>query len=484
MLKNLTIIALLLTSLLSISWAKHPITEGETNAVLLDLDPYMIKALRGSATEHIPVTLGKYGSDGSLVDLLKEPQFQQLISKHDLTLFNGPMLGKVTDTSAQIWFRTAGPATVQVLVGELKSAIITTEAKNDFTGIAAINGLQAYSKYQYRLLINGKEISKPSFHFTTYPEKHSQTKFNIAFGACSRYVPQNEPIWNKIVDTEPLAYLALGDNLYIDAAKRRDTQRLHYYRRMLRTEYRDFISQTSMYAVWDDHDFGMDDSAGGEASAPWKEKNLEVFKQNWNNPHYGTNSAADGVWHSFSIGDVEVFMTDGRYNRSQKNKVPGTMLGQAQKQWLMNGLKNSKATFKIIGSGTMWTNEADKDGKDSWSGKQFRTERDEIFDVIKEHKIAGVILLAGDRHRTEIWKNDIGGDYPLYEFLSGKVTNLHTHKTRKEAEWSYNQGNFWGDLSFDFTLADPTVTFSAINQEGKILKSFPLKLSELSFNKN
>lgn len=108
---------------------------------------------------------------------------------------------------------------------------------------------------------------------------------------------------------------------------------------MLRSEYRDFISQTSMYAVWDDHDFGMNDSAGGEALAPWKIKNLEVF------------------------------MTDGRFNRSRKGTQPGTMLGAAQKQWLMNGLKHSTAKFKVIGSGTMWTDKADKGGKDSWSGK-------------------------------------------------------------------------------------------------------------------
>lgn len=67
------------------------------------------------------------------------------------------------------------------------------------------------------------------------------------------------------------------------------------------------------------------------------------------------------------------------------------------------------------------------------------------------------------------------------KFLSGKVTNLHTHNTRKQALWSHNKGNFWGNLHFDFSKDDPTITFSAINQDGKTLKEFPLKLSELSF---
>jgi hypothetical protein len=34
--------------LLTGAWAKPPITDGETDPVMLDLDPYMIKALRNT----------------------------------------------------------------------------------------------------------------------------------------------------------------------------------------------------------------------------------------------------------------------------------------------------------------------------------------------------------------------------------------------------------------------------------------------------
>ena len=39
------------------------------------------------------------------------------------------------------------------------------------------------------------------------------------------------------------------------------------------------------------------------------------------------------------------------------------------------------------------------------------------------------ILLSGDRHRSDIWKIERPRGYPLYEFVSAKVTNQHTHKT-------------------------------------------------------
>jgi len=471
-------------TLLSGAFAKPPVTEGETDPVLLDLDPYMIEALRGSAkAPNGKIPPGRFSSEGGLPELLKEEAFRKLVKKHDLALFNGPMLGAATPTSAKIWVRTAGPATFSVAAGGVTSEPTETKAENDYTGIARLNGLQPATEYRYRVILDGKELKDDSYRFRTYPEPGTKESYSISFAACARYVPKNEGIWSTMAKTEPLAYLGLGDNVYIDATERRDVQRLHYYRRMLRREFREFIAQIPQYAVWDDHDMGMNDSAGGPGlEKSWKLPNLKVFQQNWNNPSYG-NASAPGTWHKFTVGDVEVFMLDGRFYRSDAKDPEDssrTMLGKPQKDWLLQGLKDSTAKFKVLGSGTMWHDKADKGGKDSWAGKRFKHERDEIFDFINEHKINGVVLLAGDRHRTDIWKTERPAAYPLYEFVSAKLTNIHLHNTRSQAEWSHNEGNFWGELDFDFTKRDPTVTFRAIDSSGSELKAFTLKLSELS----
>jgi len=464
--------------------AKPPLTEGETDPAMLDLDPYLITALRGDAKDMRRIPPGRFGPEGSLVDLLKETEFQALVKKHDLKLFNGPMLGAVTPTSARIWIRTAGPASFHVVIGDQRSQEVKTSADTDFTGTATVDGLKPFTQYSYWIVLDGETISDPSFKFKTYPAKGMQEKYAITFGSGARYVPQNEGIWRTMTGTGPLAYLGLGDNVYIDATHRRDVQRLHYYRRMLRKEYREFISQTAIYAVWDDHDFALDDCAGGPSKTePWKLANLEVFKQNWNNPFNSHDKESPGTWHNFSVGDVEVFMLDGRFYRSDskdKTDQTNTMLGAEQKQWLLTGLKNSTAKFKVLCSGTLWNDFADKGGKDSWAGERFRDERDEIFDLINAEKINGVLLIAGDRHRTELWKIDRPNGYPLYEFVSAKMTNLHTHKTRKQAQWSYNEGRFWGEIEFDFSQTDPTVTLSAINQDAEVIRSTRLRLSELS----
>lgn len=440
-----------------------------------DLDPYLIDALYGTDTKGLT---GRHGAEGGMADLLAEPAFVELIEKHNLKLFNGPMVGDILPTSAKFWVRTAGSATIQALVGDQKSESIKTTAANDFTAVMTVNGLKPFEEYSYVIVLDGKRIQRDTFRFRTAPERDQKIQFNVTFGSGSRYVPTNEHAWATMARQRPLAYLGLGDNVYIDVTDRRGAQRMFYYRRYLSPAYAELVAGAAMYAVWDDHDMAMNDSSGGAGlEAPWKIPNWKVFTENWNNPHYGGGATTPGTWHSFSLGDVDFFMTDGRFYRDKNDK---TMLGPDQKRWLLDALVAAKGKFKVIASGTMWSDDADKNGKDSWAGAWARDERNEIFDLINEHKIDGVILISGDRHRSDIWKIDRPGGYPLYEFVSAKITNMHTHKTFPNAVWSYNEGNFWGQLDFNLVPDDPVMTFKCIDISGRVVKEFPLKLSELS----
>ncbi|MCM2373850.1 alkaline phosphatase D family protein [Aporhodopirellula aestuarii] len=467
-------------SVVALAWpnlavAKEPLTQGEQSEVMKDLDPYMIEALYGTDTRG---QTGRFGAEGGLADLLTEPAFVELVEKHDAKLFNGPMLGDIKPTSAKFWLRTAGPTSVQIKVGEQKSELVQTSAADDFTAVMTVNNLKPFSDYTYSVELDGKTIQRDSFRLRTAPERGQKVEFDVTFGSGARYVPTHEYAWSNMAKSRPLAYLGLGDNVYIDVVNRRGAQRLFYYRRGLSPAFRELTSSVAIYAVWDDHDMAMNDSAGGAGmNEPWKMPNWTVFKQNWNNPHYGGGEAMPGTWHSFSLGDVDFFMTDGRFYRDKKDK---TMLGPDQKKWLLEELAKVKGKFKVIASGTMWSDGADKDGKDSWAGNWSRGERDEIFDLINDKKIDGVILISGDRHRSDIWKTDRPRGYPLYEFVSAKVTNEHTHPTFPNAVWSYNEGNFWGQLHFDLRPDDPVMTFQCVDISGKVVKEFPLKLSTLS----
>ncbi|WP_338020247.1 alkaline phosphatase D family protein [Rhodopirellula sp. P2] len=450
----------------SVSHAKPPIPTPRDTPVVGDMDHFFLGSMYGLKE-----------TDESLRRVVDTPDFRELIQKHDLKLLGGPMLGCVTDHSARIWVRTTEAASVQVVMDGGASKVVTTSAEMDFTALLDLDGLQPATDYTYDVLVDGQSVfpdQKPTFQ--TYPSKGEKATFSVAFGGGARYNPSKEKIWDVIASRSPEAILLLGDNVYIDQPKSRTKQRVHYYRRQLRPEFQRLTASTSVYAVYDDHDLGVDDSSGGPRrfKPSWKFESWKVFRENWNNPAYGGGEELPGCWFDFSIGDVDFFMLDNRYYRSFKD---GTMLGPEQKEWLLAKLKASDATFKVLASGTLWTEHADKGGKDSWWG--VKEERNEIFDFIDQEKIGGVILLSADRHRTDVYKIERPNGYDLFEFETSKMTNDHTHPTKEKAVFSYNEGNFFGMLTFDLEQADPEMTFQCITMENQKVYEMTLKRSQL-----
>lgn len=124
-----------------------------------------------------------------------------------------------------------------------------------------------------------------------------------------------------------------------------------------------FLAQTPIYVQWDDH----------EVTNNWYPG--EVFVGENNNGEYADGSAVDSlyaeslqafyefnpimriekIYRSQRFGKhVEIFFPDYRSYRdpNPNNSDPGpvTILGEEQLAWLMDGLKSSTATWKIISS--------------------------------------------------------------------------------------------------------------------------------------
>ncbi|MDB0056703.1 alkaline phosphatase D family protein [Akkermansiaceae bacterium] len=441
--------------------------------ILGELEPLLVKEIYDSKDR-----------GASLSVIAKNPDYLALLKKHKLTLLGGPALGQLSPSSVSVWFRTAQPADVTIILADgTNFGPAQTTFDSDLIGTISLTGLKPDSCYAYQILVDGKPASPTpkSLTFRTAPEADFKGKFTVAFGACSRYVPEREDIWKVVAAQNPIAYLTLGDNLYIDQPKEQQKQRVHYYRRQFHPAYRSLTATTPIYSIWDDHDFAANDDEGGpERFKPsWKVKNFEVYAQNWNNPPYAGGKENPGTFFDFVIGDVHFIMTDGRYYRHRESK---SMLGDFQKEWLKETLSTSKSKFKVLCSGTLWTEHADKGGKDSWEG--YAAERDDIFSLIRDQKIGGVFLLSGDRHRHEMFKLGFDVGYPLYEFETAKVTNIHTHDANPHSLFSYNAGNFFGLLDFDFTSDNPAVTYRCVTQEGKKPEhlTFSMTLQDLTPN--
>ena len=117
--------------------------------------------------------------------------------------------------------------------------------------------------------------------------------------------------------------------------------------------------------------------------------------------------------------------------------------------------------------------------KDTWDG--FPEEREEIFKWIADQRIEGVFIIAADRHRSDAWKNDRPGAYPLFEFQSSKLTNIHTHPVLKRSLFGYNKKCSFGLLTFDTSAKDPSVTYDVINIDNEKMHSITIRKSQLGF---
>jgi alkaline phosphatase D len=168
--------------------------------------------------------------------------------------------------------------------------------------------------------------------------------------------------------------LFIGDFPYTAEGKR---SQVHAQNRIIRENegFTPLTCATPTCAVWDDHDFGPNDCDGTHPNA---KEALTAFKEYWANPGYG-EPGNPGIYSSFVIGDVEVFLLDGRYHSRQSEDAP-TMLGARQFQWLCDGLTRSTARYKLLVSGTPFA----RVKRDCWAGRFYVAERERLFKFIAE----------------------------------------------------------------------------------------------------
>ena len=478
--------------------AEHP-QDAET--------PYMLGMLHAkagnieAATESMKKALELGLPEGRLIagpremfkPLAETELIKALTKAHSNRLVHGPLVGNVSGSTASFWVRTATKTSVQVTVTDATSGeVVTTSSavesdpKEDFTAVAEVSGLKPDTEYAYSIKLGDKDcVADNKQQFRTLPAKGAASKFVIAFGGGAGYVPPNERMWNTIGSFDPQAILLFGDNVYIDDPESVVMQQYTYHRRQSRPEWRKLTARSPVYTIWDDHDFGTNDSWGGaDIDIPFWKKDwvFPIFRQNWANPGYGGGDDQPGCWYSFHIGDVDFIMLDCRYYRTSPKDKSGkekTMLGPVQKKWLKEQLKSAKGTFKVICSSVPWDFRTKGDSADTWTG--YKEEHEEILGFLDTQKIEGVVLMSADRHRSDAWKLDRPNGYDLYEFNSSRLTNQHVHPTMEKqgAIFSYNEPQSFGLVTFDTTLEDPQVTYEVVNIDGKKPHSITVKRSEL-----
>lgn len=446
-----------------------------------------LKAAKQAHSLGLPIERFLAGPRSEFQPLLDYGRFRHFAKRRCAEPVHGPMVGSVTDDSAKFWIRTGKGAQVAICIGESADVDnarctppVRTRAETDYTAVISVDGLKPATRYYYKPTVIGAQKQRQEvLSFRTFPKAGQPAAFQVGFGGGAGYVPAHERMWDTIRKYGPLAFLFLGDNVYIDHPTYPAIQQYCYYRRQSRPEYRRFTGSTAIYAIYDDHDFGDNDCWGGPYidKPAWKQPVWRLFTHNWVNPQYGGGEDQPGCWFDCTIADVAFFFLDCRYYRTDPNMPNPSMLGPVQKQRFLDKLKASKATFNVLVSSVPWAHGTKPGSLDTWDG--YADEREEVFTFIEQHGIAGVILLSADRHRSDVWTIERENGYTLYEFESSRLTNQHVHKKIPGAAFSYNESQSFGLLSFDTTKPDPEVTYSIINIDGQQVYDLTLKRSQL-----
>ncbi len=404
-------------------------------------------------------------------------------------LLQGPMLGPPGAGSLTVWARASGeyPVAVQYattpdMANSRTSPAMQARLENDLTVIVKVDGLKPGSTYWYRVLVNG-EVDRyriqPSAARTAPDRPQS---FRVGFGSCARIARDPDQRIFRVVDAQsPDLFFWLGDNIYADAET--EVAFADEYRRQRNVaSLQGVIRSVPQFAIWDDHDFGYNNSDG---EYPYKEQSLAVFKRYWANPAYG-QPGNPGVYFDYSYAGVDFFFLDGRYYRTPnaaQDDSGKSFLGKAQTTWLKERLLASRAPFKILACGSGWSM-ADGLAGDTWAA--FRTERDALFDFIRDRRIGGVVCLSGDSHVGELncipW-SDKGG-YDLYDLVSSPLaqptdSSWVTQSPEVRMRPVYAGGPNFGLL--EFTAGDiPKLSFSLFNEAGDAAwKPFTLTPADL-----
>ena len=400
----------------------------------------------------------------------------------------GIAVGDVTSQSALLWLRTDGPMMVQFewapvaawkLVSKMATAVapvartplFTTGPETDFTLAIPIEGLTPATRYRYYVYAGtkGREGTATEARvagrgeFTTLPDAKSQVPVSFAWSGdlggqqhCRRGAA-GYPIFDVMRAQQLDFFLFLGDTVYADdlcpsppnepGADFRATTLAEY-----RARHRDqrgaealrrFLDSVPVYVIWDDHEVRDNFSGPFDSQMP---AGRQALREYWpirvapDDPHRLYRTVRAGA-------DLELFMLDTRQYRSRNADQDGpakTMLGERQLQWLLSGLTESTATWKVIvttvplsipkGGGT------GVPGNDGWAGGPgipgFEWERQVIVDTILGRRVKNVVFMAGDVHYVQANAYDPNGDGTpdFYEFMAGPLSAAPGRLTPPNAE--------------------------------------------------
>lgn len=405
----------------------------------------------------------------------------------------GPMLGYNTMKECAIWVQTDHAATVELEYwdssdrkAKTKSLPVQTDRRKGYTATLIMDYLEPGTTYTYQVLVNGKACSKTGENFVTtqklWQYREDPPKFSFVAGSCmfanekkydrpGKPYGQSNEIFNAIAKEDADFMMWLGDNVYLREADWNSRSGIyHRYSHMRQIpELKSLLKGMHHYAIWDDHDYGPNDSDW----TYWnKDITREAFTDYWANPNYGIGGS-DGITGSFWWNDCQFFLMDNRWYRDLKGGSEAKILGDQQMKWLVDALRSSKANFKFVAVGGQMLS----DNAVYENHAVYAAERQKLIDAIDLYNIKNVIFLSGDRHSSELSRYKTADGDVIYDVTSSPLTSK-SYDHSKEPN-TLRVGNNISESSYaiiqiegKFRQRKATLIYK--NKNGEVIAFYPL----------
>ncbi len=390
----------------------------------------------------------------------------------DAHLTHGVAAGEVTETSAVVWARCDGAATLHASLqpvegGPAQTKRIAVDGTRDCTGRLAFDQLAPGTTYAYRAWC-GAEDQKPAgaadargvFH--TPPDPSGAHPVRFAWGgdvggqnACRDQV-LGYPIFDRLRSEKMDFFLGLGDMVYADddcqpTGRYKNAQVpgpppavdvpgywAHWKYNRDDEALRRFMAETPYYGVWDDHEIANDAGPHDDIAARAPGVHLLPLARTAFLDYQPLVLPYDDptrLYRRVRWGKhLELFLLDTRSYRDANSQVddaahPKTMLGDAQRAWLLDALVTSDATWKIIVSSVpLSIPTGNPNGRDGWANFEqntgFEHEALAIVSFLHDRKLRDVVWLTTDVHfATGFRYRPFPADpsFTMLEFTSGPL---------------------------------------------------------------
>lgn len=365
------------------------------------------------------------------------------------------MSGEITPASAVVWVRGLREEDVTVEVspaGGAPAASVRARATagTDLAVKAVFANLSPATRYLYRAR-QGDDRAAGEFTTAPAPDDRARVIFlwsgDLGGGGFCRPREGGYRIFDVMTRRSADFFLFVGDTIYADVAcdkpgtvpqgetRATTLSQFHARYRYNREDpaFQRLLARTSTYAIWDDHEVRNDFSGPTEPLMP---AGRQAFIDYW--PLMPPADDPTRLYRRARWGRLlEVFILDTRQYRSPNADRDGpakTMLGPAQRRWLIDAVAASPAVWKVVVSSVSLSVPTGRTARrDSWTGvgvfglptddaTGFATERDAILKELRAGGVKNLVFAVSDVHHAEMIRHEPQRGFVFHEMIAGPLS--------------------------------------------------------------